>query len=80
MSRRLFHEDVRSRLQRGDRRQRVPMVGSGDNHHLRLVLIEQFAEILERPGLIAGQVLDLVGRHLERRRIDVAQRGDLATS
>jgi hypothetical protein len=51
---RLLDKDVRAGLHRIDRLQRVPVIRRGDDHDLRLLLLQQFAVILVRLRRIAG--------------------------
>jgi hypothetical protein len=70
--------DVRAGVECGDRRQRVPMIRGCDDDDFGLVLLQQFAVILERLGLAAGEVLNLIRGDFQRRGVDVAQRRDIA--
>ncbi len=76
---RLLHVDVGARLDSGDHRQGVPMVGSRDQHKVEILLLEHLAIVgigprrLLRRLAVADKIRSL-GEHV---LIDVAQRDDL---
>jgi hypothetical protein len=76
---RLLHVDVRTRLDCGDHRQRMPMVGGGDEDHVEVLLREHQPVILVAARLLlrflpAGDQLDGI---LEHAAVDIAQRDHL---
>jgi hypothetical protein len=74
----LLDVDVRTRFDRRDRDQGVPVVGRGDDDDLGPLALQQLAIILVPPRLIAGELADLGQGRLELVVVDVAQRNRLA--
>jgi hypothetical protein len=70
---RLFDVDVLARVQRQDRRGRVPVVRRGDKHGLDFAVIENLTQVLHRAGRCAGRRLDDFGGGAEPVLIDVAK-------
>ncbi len=76
---RLLDVDVGPGLDGGDHRQRVPVVGRGDQDDVEVLLLEHLAVVAVGPrlllrGLARGDHLGGLGEHL---LVDVAERDDL---
>ena len=76
---RLLDVDVAAGLGRRDHRQRVPVIGRGDQRDVDVLLIEQLLIVLEGArALLRGLALDAhVGALVEQVRVGVAERDDL---
>jgi len=77
MADRLLDIDVGPGLHGGDRLQWVPMVGRGDDDDLRLLLLQEFAEVAVFLGRCAGELFDLGRSGVQLALVHVAQRDDL---
>ena len=75
---RLLDVDVGAGLHGGDRVQRVPVVGRGDDADLGLFPVEQFAIVAVVLGAFAGELLDLGAGGVEQALVDIAQGDDVA--
>ena len=58
--RRLLDVDVLSSLQRPDRRQRVPVIGRGDDHGVDVLVVEHAAQVLDEVRLEGRDVGELL--------------------
>jgi len=74
----LLHVHVRPRLHGGDRGQRVPVVGGGDDDDFRPLAREQLAVIAVVAGGVAGEGPKPAAGGGERAGVDVAEADDLA--
>jgi len=77
--RRLFDVHVLARHQAPDGRERVPVIGGGDDDGVDILVVEDTVEILDEPGLVARHVLqrgivDALGSEIG---VDVAEGLDL---
>jgi hypothetical protein len=80
VARGLLDEDMRTRFHGGNGLERVPMIRRGDEHDLRLLLLQQLAEVVIRLRLVAIQVGDLFSRNFAHVLMHVAQADDLDAS
>ena len=76
----LLDEDMRARLERGDGLQGVPMIRRGDDDDLGLLLLQQLAVIVVGLGLVAAQIVHLLGRHFAPAFVHVAEGDDFHAS
>ena len=79
VSRRLLDVHMRPGFDRRDRVQRMPVVRRRDDHHLRLLLVQQLAVILVALGRCAGQFAHLIEGRFQAVAIDVAHRYQFAS-
>ena len=66
-------------MQAADGRERVPVVGRGDDDRVDVLVVQDPVEVLHEPGLVGGDVLQrgIVDPLRSEIRVDVAERLDL---